>query len=99
MWWARFAPPVGVRPVLLLTRDRALAVRSVVTVARVTTTIRGLPFEVALGPEDGLPKRCVANLDVIDTVPKQALIERICDLSSLKMNDVRKALLYALDLE
>ena len=63
IWWANLPPPVGKRPVVLLSRNEAYAVRNAVTVAEVTSTIRGIPVEVPLGPEDGLPKKCVANLD------------------------------------
>ena len=62
VWWADLPAPVGRRPVLLLSRDRAYAVRSAVTVAFVTTVIRGIPVEVRLGPADGMPKDCVVNL-------------------------------------
>lgn len=67
IWWADLAPPVGRRPVLLLSRNEAYRVRSSVTVAIVTTIVRNIPSEVLLGPDDGLPKICVANLDTILT--------------------------------
>ena len=41
-----------------------------VIVAPVTTRIRGIPGEVPLGPEDGLPRACVADLDAIYTISK-----------------------------
>jgi hypothetical protein len=63
VWWADLPPPTGRRPVVLLSRDEAYAVRALVTVASVTTRIRSIPAEVPLGPEDGLPRDCVANLD------------------------------------
>ncbi len=55
VWWADFPAPIGRRPVLLLSRDRAYAVRNAVTVAFLTTTIRDLPVEVELTPEEGVP--------------------------------------------
>ena len=54
-------PPAGRRPVVLLSRDEAYAVRELVTVAPLTTRRRRIPTEVALGRADGLPRRCVAN--------------------------------------
>jgi len=98
LWWADLPAPVGRRPVLLLSRDRAYAVRNAVTGAFLTTTIRNIPVEVALGPADGLPKPCVVNLDVVNTIPKAALAERITTLSVAKLAEVAKALRFALDL-
>ena len=98
IWWADLPAPVGRRPVLLPSRNRAYAVRSAVTVAFLTTTIRNIPTEVPLGPADGLPKPCVANLDVINTIPKTALTQRISTLSSTKLAEVAKAARFALEL-
>src|SRR3989304_3303781 len=80
VWWADLGPPVGRRPVLLLSRDEAYAVRSLVIVASVTTRIRGMRSEVPLGPDDGLPKVCVANLDTITTIARSSLTERLAGL-------------------
>ncbi len=46
--WADLPAPIGRRPVLLLSRDRAYAVRTAITVAFITTTIRNIPAEVKL---------------------------------------------------
>ncbi len=56
VWWAKLPLPVGCRPVVLLSRDEAYALRNAVTVAEVTSTTRGIPVEVELGPDDGLPR-------------------------------------------
>ena len=98
-WWAQIPAPWGPRPVLLLSRDRALMVRTNVTVVLVTSTIRGIPTEVPLSPEDGMPKECVVNLDNILTIPKASLKERITILSADKMASVAGAAKFALDLE
>lgn len=98
VWWADLPAPVGRRPVVLLSRDEAYAVRNAVTVAEITTTIRGIPVEVKLGPEDGLPKKCVANLDTILTVRKNILIERISLLRSDKIGQINNAIKFALNI-
>ena len=67
VWWAELPVPLNRRPVVLLSRDEAYTIRNAVTVAEITSTIRGIPVEVKLGPKDGLPKKCVANLDTIIT--------------------------------
>jgi len=96
LWWADLPPPIGRRPVLLLSRDEAYAIRTAVTVAEVTTKVRGIPVEVPLGPEDGLPKRCVANLDTIVTIRKELLVERIALLRKGKIEQINDAIRFAL---
>lgn len=98
IWWANLPAPAGRRPVLLLSRDRAIRVREAVTVAHVTRTIRGIPTEVKLGPEDGMPKACVVNADVLNTIPKDLLDGRLCALSAEKLAEVGRAVRFALDL-
>ena len=99
VWWANLPKPVGTRPVLLLSRDAAYKVRTSVTVAPITRKTRSIPTEVRLGTKDGMPDRCVANLDSILTVPKSLLSERVTALTSEKMVEVREAIMFALDLE
>ena len=98
VWWAELASPVGKRPVLLLSRDSAYSVRTSVTVAIVTRTVRNIPVEVLLGQEDGMPAKCVVNLDDILTIPMSKLTDRITTLPMEKMNEVVKAISFALDL-
>ena len=99
IWWAKLPSPIGKRPVVLLSRNEAYSVRNAVTVAEVTSIIRHIPVEVNLGTEDGLPKKCVINLDTIITVRKELLIEKITDLVPEKINQVEEAIRFALDLK
>ncbi len=99
IWWAELTPPAGRRPVPLLSSNEAYAVRELVTVAPVTTRVRHIPSEVPLGPEDGLPKPCVVNLDTITTIAKRSLQEKLATLSSEKLKAVEAALHFALGLE
>ena len=98
VWWADLPVPAGRRPVVLLSRNEAYAVRELVTVAPVTTRVRQIPTEVVLGVAEGLPKPCVANLDTITTIPKNTLSERITILSSEKLTAVERAVKFALGL-
>ena len=98
VWWAELPLPLGRRPVVLLSRNEAYSVRSAVTVAEVTSTIRGIPVEVELGPEEGLPKKCVVNLDTIVTIRKDLLIERIVLLRGEKIDRIDSAIKFALSL-
>ena len=99
IWWAELAAPAGRRPVLLLSRNEAYAIRALVIVAPVTTRIRGISSEVPLGPEDGLPKDCVVNLDTITTIAKASLREQLTSLGAEKLRAVDAALHFSLGLE
>jgi mRNA interferase MazF len=61
-----------------------------------TSTIRGVPSEVALGQDDGLRQSCVANLHNVMTVSQQGLGRRLAQLSPQRMRDVCAALNFAL---
>lgn len=73
--------------------------RALVTVAPVTTRIRRIPVEVPLGPEDGLPRACVANLDSIVTIARASLRERVASLGPEKLRAIDAAIHFALGLE
>jgi mRNA interferase MazF len=84
--------------VLLLSRNEAYAVRELVMVAPLTTRIRGIPSEVPLGNEDGVPRPCVINLDTIATIARASLRERLATLSADKLKEVEEALHFSLGL-
>jgi mRNA interferase MazF len=88
-----------VGPVLLLTRGSALRYLSRVTVAPITSTLRGVPSEVALGTEDGIKGPCAVNLHNVVTVPQAGLGRRVATLSSARMREVCLALAFALGCE
>lgn len=98
IWWADLPEPAGRRPVVLLSRNEAYAVRQLVTVAPITTRARQIPTEVPLGPAEGLPKACVANLDTVTTIPRRALTQLIGPLPLEKLIRVERALIFALGL-
>jgi len=98
IWWAQLAGPASRRPVLLLTRNAAYAVRASVTIAPLTTTIRDIPVEVRLGPQQGLPRECVVNLDEVLTIRKERLLRVLTTLSPEVMVQVDQALKFALGL-
>ena len=99
LWWAELPAPAGRRPVVLVSRDEAYAVRELVTVVPVTTRRRAIPVEVPLGREEGLRRRCVANADTVTTIPKEVLAEYVGVLSGDKVAALDAALRFALDLE
>ena len=98
VWWADLPLPAGRRPVLLLSRNKAYEVRNAVTIAEVTSVMRKIPVEVELSNEDGMPKKCVVNVDTIMTIPKNLLREYLTTLSLEKMTMVDEAIKFALDI-
>ncbi len=98
IWWADLAPPVGRRSVVLLSRNEAYQIRESVTVAPMTTRLRGIPTEVSLAPREGLRRLGVVNLDSIMTIQKRHLSERITALSQGKVEAVKQAIKFALAL-
>jgi mRNA interferase MazF len=99
IWWARLPPPDKTRPVVLVSREQAYAVRELITVAKVTTRSRGLVSEVALGSAEGLRRECVANCDDLVTIHKALLIDRIGAMAAAKIEQLDAALKFALGLE
>jgi len=92
----QFAPPDKSRPVVVLTRDSAIAYLSTVTVAPITSTTRGVPSEVALNEDDGMKAPCAVNLHNAVTVSQQRLGRRVARLSSLRMSEICAALRFSL---
>jgi mRNA interferase MazF len=99
VWWAQLPPPAGRRPVVLVSRDEAYAVRELVIVVPITTRVRDIPVEVPLGRAEGLPRRCVANADTITTIPKRTLKTYAGVLDNEKSAALDTALRFALALE
>lgn len=95
----RFEPPDKSRPVLVLTRGSAVRYLARVTVAPITSTIRGVPSEVALGVEDGMRQPCAVNLHNLVTVAQERLGPRLVRLDSERMRQVCAALAFALECE
>jgi mRNA interferase MazF len=94
--WYAFKTPDKRRPVLILTRDSAIAALHSVTVAPITSTIHSIPTQVVLTKADGLPNTCAASFDNIQTVPKRNIGDRIARLPGRKMKEAAAALSFAL---
>ncbi len=92
----QFAPPDKKRPVVVLTRDSAVSYLATVTIAPVTSTIRGVPSEVVLNEKDGMKAPCAINLHNAVTVSQQRLGKRVGQLSSARMHEVCAALRFSL---
>ena len=81
------------RPVLVVTRAEAVHVLTSIVVAPITLTVRGIPSEVLLGPEDGLPHECAATLDNLLSIRwREMLSSRLTTLSGERRSDLCRAL-------
>jgi mRNA interferase MazF len=88
-------PAAGRRPAPVLTRSEAIPVLRRTIVAPLTRTIREIPTELRLGPEDGLPEECVADFDNLENVSRALLSDPIATLSGPRMHEVCRALAIA----
>lgn len=97
VWWCEL-PDVGRRPIVVLTRDVAIPRLRRALIAPCTTTIRGLPSEVVLKPEDDpVPRRSVVNLDSVESVAVSVLVERLGRLADSRMREICASLSVAVD--
>lgn len=89
VWWAEAEDKR--RPVLVVTRSEAVGVLSSIVVAPVTRTIRGIPTEIRLDSDDGMPVDSVATLDALQPIRRSFLTERIT-----RIGDARSRICRAL---
>ncbi len=87
------------RPVVILSRQTVRARMRRVTVAPITSTIRGLVTEVAVGPDNGLDKPGVISCDNIVTVPVEDIGRRVGFLRVEQETDLATAIVKAFGLE
>ena len=85
------------RPVVVLTRTEVLDVRSLVTVAEISTSARGHAAEVAIDHvEVGLERESVINCDGLHTVNQSMLATRVGEVDDTTLERVCSAVSYAL---
>ena len=96
VWWAEIEH-VGRRPFLIMTRSAAIPVLHSVLAAPVTRTIRDIPTELMLGPEDGMKTDCAASFDNLRVVPKSHLVDFILTLRPARLAEACAALRAAVD--
>jgi mRNA interferase MazF len=87
------------RPVLILTRETARPGMTRVTVAPITSTIKGLSSEVAVGQANGLDHEGVASLDNTVTIPVRRLGRTVGFLADAQEHDLARAIVLAFDLD
>ena len=90
IWWAEAEDKR--RPVLIVTRSEAIPVLTWLVVAPVTRTVRGIPTEVELGPEQGLPDTCAASFDNVQPIRRSFLTQRVGRLGQERRRELCLAL-------
>ena len=99
VYWYTFKAPDKHRPVLILTRSTVIPYLNTVTIAPITNRIRDIPSEVLLTADDGMHETCAANFDNIQTVSQAKIGKMITRLSLDRLDEVRKAVQFALGLD
>ncbi len=84
------------RPVVVVTRDEVLDVRFNVTVAEITTTVRGLTVEVTVDPDCGIEQASVVNCDGLHTVSQRRLTKRLGSVDDDTLGRICEGLTAAL---
>ena len=95
IWLYRFRAPDKRRPVVILTRPDVLPLLRTAMVAPITSAIRDLPSEVAVGVEEGLKHDSAINLDHVQTVEQRHLERYVGSLCDAKLRQVCRALAVA----
>ncbi|MGI8411057.1 MAG: type II toxin-antitoxin system PemK/MazF family toxin [Solirubrobacteraceae bacterium] len=95
VWWGE-APDEKGRPFLVVSRDAANQVMQRVLVAPVTSRARGLPSELTLGAQEGLPIESVASFDNLQPFPQAMLVRRLGELGP-RLHEICAAAGAALD--
>ena len=91
-----FAPPDKKRPAVVLTRNSAIGYLSSVTIAAITSSIRGVPSEVVLNEDDGMKSSCAVNLHNVVSVPQHRLGKCVAQLRASRMKEICVALSFSL---
>jgi mRNA interferase MazF len=94
VWLARLDK---IRPLVVLTRDPLASILNAVIAAPITSTVRNLSTEVAVGPEDGIRVRSVTNLDNVQLVARSRLVRRVGRVKPSTMRAMCDALAIAVD--
>jgi mRNA interferase MazF len=90
VWWAE-EPSVGRRPFLVFSRDEVIPVLRTVLAVPATRTVRGIPTEVPLGPDDGMPEECALSFDNATVVDQSLLVEHVCTLGPAQLDAACRA--------
>lgn len=97
IWWCETGN-LGRRPVVVLSRDRAIRLRRRVVAAHCSSVVRGVDTEVRLEPgDDPVPEMTVVTLDSISEYSIEVLAVRMGRLHPARMRQICEALKVAVD--
>ncbi|MBW1908388.1 MAG: type II toxin-antitoxin system PemK/MazF family toxin [Deltaproteobacteria bacterium] len=99
IWLIDLAGKTGMRPAVILTRQKVLEYLNKVSVAEVTTKGKGYPTEVFIGQKANLQKPSFIQTDNIHTVPEHRLVKYLGTIDPDTMKEVSKKVALALELE
>lgn len=99
IYLCRFGSPDKRRPAVIVTRDPALGYLTSVTVAPISSTVRGVPSEVVLDEQDGMKNVCAVNLHRIATVTADRLEKRVGSLTPARLEEICRAIRFSLSCE
>jgi mRNA interferase MazF len=74
-----------------MSRPEVILILRTVIVVPASRTVRRIPSEVALGPDDGMPEECALSFDNATVIDQSLLRERICRLEPDKMTAACRA--------
>jgi len=97
IWLLHRPRPDKRRPVVVLARPSLIEALHTVTVAAVTSTMRGAPTEVQVGIEEGLKRTSCVNLCNVFTVRQSELTRFVGAVGPRKMRAICRALAIACD--
>jgi mRNA interferase MazF len=99
VWQADLGAKAGKRPVVILTRSGAISYLNKLTVAEITSQIKGYRTEVDVDQKANLSMPSFVQLDNIQTIPKQRLEKFIGTLDDSTMKSISTKVVFALNLE
>ncbi len=99
IWMIDFGGKIGMRPVVILTRQNVLPYMNKVSVAEITSKGKGYPTEVFIGQKANLPKPSFVQTDNIHTILKDKLTKYIGTLDTITMREISEKVIIALELE
>jgi mRNA-degrading endonuclease toxin of MazEF toxin-antitoxin module len=99
IWMIDFGGKIGMRPVVILTRQNVVPYLNKVSVAEITSKGKGYPTEIFIGQKANLPKPSFIQTDNIHTIPKEKLAKYVGTLDAITMREVSEKVIIALGLE
>jgi len=99
VWMIDLGGRIGLRPVVILSRQNVLKHLNKIIVAEITTQGKGYPTKVFINQKANLPKPSFVQADNIHTLPKNRLEKCLGTLDPVTMQEVSQKLIMAMELE